>query len=77
MPIFSNRSTTFEWCVDIRTDTKNDTCLKDIGLHAQKMLIIPGSIVNIFCKEREGGREGEFNAHDYLHFTLKMNEIFI
>ena len=42
--------------VDLRTDTKN-TCLKEIGLHAQELLTILGSNVNII---------GEGGLYDHL-----------
>ena len=38
------------FALNLRTDTKKDTCLKDIGLHAQKMLTILGSKVNMIGK---------------------------
>lgn len=69
-------TTTFEWCVDIRTDTRKDTWLKRLD---SKDVNILGSIVNIFCL-RGGGRCGNeipLHAHDYLHFALTMDEIFI
>ena len=46
----------FEWYVDLRSISKKnghqkDICLEEIGLHAQNMLSILGSIVNTI----EGG----------------------
>lgn len=43
----------FEWYVvsfESKNDIKNVMCLKDIGLHAKKMLTILGSKVNMIRK---------------------------
>ena len=63
----------FEWHVDwcgSKNGYQIDMCPKEIDLHAQKMIIVLGSIVNII--------EG---IHDYLKstriFILIMNKIFI
>ena len=57
--------------VDPITGIKKDTCLKEIGLHVQYMMISPGSIVNV--------TEGTY--YDHLRstriFTLAMIEIFL
>lgn len=45
-----HRTAIFEWCEVMHVSTnghQNDTCLKEIGLHAQNMIIILGSISNI------------------------------
>ena len=42
-----------------RKDTKKDTWLKDIELHAQNMTTILDSIVNIIRREGRRGGEGE------------------
>ena len=67
----------FEWLqlgVTLRTNTKKITCLKEIGLHAQNMLTIIGSRVNIIGK-------GETYIYDEnmstRTFTLTMNQILI
>ena len=64
----------FEWCV-VRCDSKSiyqkDICLQEIGLHAQNMIIVLGSIFDRLCK----------GLHDHLTseriFNLIMNRIFI
>ena len=47
---YLNWTPIFEWCV-VRCGSKNgyqkDMCLKEIGLHAQNMIIILDSIVNV------------------------------
>jgi hypothetical protein len=47
---FFNRTAIFEWCVIMHVSTNghhNDTCLKEIGLHAQNMITILDSIGNV------------------------------
>jgi hypothetical protein len=45
-----NKTLTFEWCVvrcGPKTNMKEDTGLEEIGLHAQNMITILGSLHNI------------------------------
>ena len=47
---FFNQTAIFEWFVIMRVSTnghQNETCLKEIELHAQNMMTILGSIGNI------------------------------
>ena len=54
----------------LRMDTKRQHVFQKIGLLAQNMITILGSIVTIF-----EGPIGPFNEHENLH--LKMNKITI
>ena len=57
--------------VNVRMDTKKDMCSKEIGLRAQDMLTIPGSVVNMIAAD----------PYDHLMsrrvFTLIMNKMLI
>ena len=70
--LFLIETAIFEWCV-VGCGSKNgyqkNMCLKEIGLHAQNLLTILGSIINII-----GGLP--FNELEES-LTLIMNEIFI
>ena len=68
-----SRTPIFKWYV-VRCGSnryQKHVCFKEIGLRAQKMITILGSIVNII----------ESDLHDHFMstriFTLAMNEIFI
>ena len=53
---------------------KKDMCLKEIGLCAQNMIIILGSLIYI---SRGRGRGYMTNLSDLRIFTLTINKIFI
>ena len=68
---YLNKTPIFEWYVGVAPRTNFEkTCLKESELHAQNMIIILGSIVNIMG-----------DLYDHLMsmriFTLMMNKIFI
>jgi hypothetical protein len=61
-----NQAPMFEWCVirlDIRMDTQQDMCSKEIGLHVQKLSSTPDSIVNTI-----GGLQYSFKELAHMHF---------
>ena len=48
------RTPIFEWCVlswDLNMDTNETKCLKEVGLRAQNMVTILGSIVNMIGED--------------------------
>ena len=48
------RTSIFEWCVlswDLNMDTNETKCLKEVGLRAQNMVTILGSIVNMIGED--------------------------
>jgi hypothetical protein len=64
----------FEWYVVgviVRTDTKKDMCLKEIGLRAQYMITILGSTFNMI------GVIFEHVMNTRIIFTLVLEKIFI
>ena len=55
---YLNLTPIFEWRVvrcRSKIGHKNKMCSKDIGLHAQKLFVILGSLVNVSRGEGEGG----------------------
>jgi hypothetical protein len=66
------------WVVTSRSNNGNQkTCLKEIGLSAQKLLTILGSIVNIIWGERGGGPMWPSNGSPLwtlkIHINLRLD----